>query len=101
MRAAPIWNREIDAQVDMAIAHVLVEVPGAQVSIRELCDDRGVVAIVVCATDGRLVGAVRSIDLAPVAWPWPLAAGTAGVLPRSQCPTVEEFLAGLTSTEGM
>jgi hypothetical protein len=76
-------------------------VPGAQVSIRELCDDRGVVAIVVCATDGRLVGAARSIDLAPVAWPWPLAAGTAGVLPRSQCPTVEEFLAGLTSTGGV
>jgi hypothetical protein len=95
-RSKPVWNVDVDERVDEAIAEVLGDLPGGQVSIRELQDDRGVVAIVVCAGDGRLIAAARSVDLAPVAWPWPLTDGVAGLLPRRECPTVSEFVAGIT-----
>lgn len=95
-RCHPVWNVEIDALVDQAIAEVLTDLPGGQVSIRELQDDRGVVSIVVCAGDGRLIAAARSIDLAPVVWPWSLADGVVGLMPRHEFPTVDEFVASIT-----
>lgn len=95
-RRHPVWNAEIDALVDKAIGEVLAELPGGQVSIRELTDDRGVVSIVVCAGDGRLIAAARSVDLVEVGWPWPLADGIAGLLPRHEFPTVAEFVASIT-----
>lgn len=98
---AHIWNASIDALVQSAIDDVLVEFPGSQVSVRELQDDRGVVSIVVTVGDGRLVVAARAVDLAPVAWPWRLADGVVGVLPRSHLPTVDEFIAGLTCAQAV
>jgi hypothetical protein len=92
-----VWHRAIDSRVEAAIGEVLVEFPGAQISVRELLDERGVVAIVVTAGDGRLVIAARTVDLVPVAWPWSFADGVVGLLPRRPIPTVDEFLAGLTT----
>ena len=42
-----------------------------------------------------------AVDLAPVAWPWRLADGVVGVLPRSDLPTVDEFIAGLTCAQAV
>jgi hypothetical protein len=84
--------------VEAAIGELLAEFPGAQISVRELLrDDRGVVSIVVTAGDGRLVIAARTVDLVPVEWPWVFTDGVVGVLPRRPIPTVDEFVAGLTS----
>ena len=91
------WNATVDAAVETAIGEVLAEFPGSQVSIRELQDDRGVVSIAVTAGDGRLITAARTVDLAPIEWPWRLADGVVGVLPRREFPTVAEFVAGLTA----
>jgi len=91
------WNATIDAAVDGAIGELLTEFPSAQVSIRELQDDRGVVSIAVTVGDGRLITAARTVDLAPVAWPWRVADGVVGLLPRHEFPTVDEFVAGLTA----
>jgi len=90
------WNATLDAAVDAAIAELLAEFPGSQVSVRELQDDRGVVAIAVTVGDGRLITAARTVDLVPVDWPWALADGVVGVLPRREFPTVDEFVAALT-----
>ena len=94
---AHVWNATIDQRVEAAIGEVLEEFPGAQISVRELLDDRGVVAIVVTGGDGRLVIAARTVDLVAVEWPWPFTDGVVGVLPRRPIPTVDEFLAGLTT----
>ena len=58
-------------------------------------------SIAVTVGDGRLVVAARAVDLAPVAWPWRLADGVVGVLPRSDLPTVDEFIAGLTCAQAV
>ena len=91
-----VWNATVDARVEAAIGEVVAEFPGAQISVRELLDDRGVVAIAVTAGDGRLVIAARTVDLVPVEWPWSFADGVVGLLPRRPIPTVDEFLTGLT-----
>src|SRR5829696_9106199 len=87
----PIWNATVDAAVCAAIAEVLEECPGAQVSVREVQDDRGVVSILVTAGDGRLVVTARTVDLVRVDWPWEFAAGVVGVLPSHEIPTVTEL----------
>ncbi len=94
-RAAPIWNRSVDASVAAAIDDVLAEFPGAQISVREVQDDRGVVSILVSAGDGRLIIAARTVDLVRVEWPWDFAAGVVGVLPVHEIPTVDELTRGL------
>ena len=95
-----IWNAPIDAAVDAAIGEVLAEFPGSQISVREVEDDRGVVSILVAAGDGRLVIAARSVDLAPVRWPFAFADGVVGVLPRREIPTVDELTRALTAVAG-
>jgi hypothetical protein len=90
-----VWNAPVDTAVDAAIAEVLAEFPGSQISVREVQDDRGVVSIVVTAGDGRLVVAARSVDLVPVEWPFAFADGVVGVLPRREFPTVDELAQAL------
>ena len=93
-----VWDATVDAAVDRAIDEVLTEFPGSQVSIRDVLDDRGVVAVLVTAGDGRLVVAARSVDLVPVAWPWPGGvAATFGLLPKADPPTTAEVIAGLVA----
>ncbi len=91
----PVWDAVTDAAVDAAIDELVVEFPDAQVSVRELVDDRGTVAVAITVGDGRLVIAARAVELAPVVWPFRLADGVVGVLPAQPVPTVAEFLAGL------
>lgn len=90
------WNEPIDRSVKRAIDELRDIFPSAQVSIREVIDDRGVVSILVAVGDGRLVAAARSVDLVPVAWPWPDGfASVFGLLPPREIPTVSEVIAGL------
>lgn len=91
-----VWDARVDTAVGEAIDEVLAEFPGSPVSIREVLDDRGVVAVLVTVGGGRLVIAARSVDLMPVAWPWPDGvASTIGLLPKTDPPTTAEVIAGL------
>jgi hypothetical protein len=92
---AQVWDAVTDAAVEAAIRELTHEFPDAQVSVRELVDDRGTVAVAVTVGDGRLVIGARVVELAPVAWPFRLADGVVGVLPAQRVPTVAEFVAGL------
>jgi hypothetical protein len=94
-----VWNAAVDAAVDAAVGELLAEFPGSQVSMRELSDDRGVVSIAVTVGDGRLITAARTVDLAPVVWPWPLDR-VVGVWPPREFPTVGEFIGSLVAVTG-
>jgi hypothetical protein len=90
------WGEMVDRRLDIAVAEVMEARPGQLVQVRAVLDDRGVVAVVVTAGDGRLVTAARSVDLVPVGWPWPDGVAKAfGVWPVHEVPTVAELLAGL------
>ena len=90
---------EIDAAVAAAVNLLRSVFPRSTVAIREVIDDRGVVALLVTAGEGRLILGARSIDLPPVDWPWPEGIeSTVGRLPRSPVLTVQEVLTGLVST---
>ncbi len=95
MVGALVWDAVTDGAVAAAIGELVGEFPDAQVSVRELLDDRGIVAVAVTVGDGRLVVAARAVELMPVVWPFRLADGVVGVLPARSVPTVDEFLAGL------
>ena len=91
-----MWNVAVDRQVDGAIEDLATSFPGSQITVFEVLDDRGVVAIAVAAGEGRLVVAVRTVDLVEVDWGWADGlVSTVGVLPDRAIPTVEELVAGL------
>ena len=90
------WTASIGAAVSAAELELLGQFPGSQVSIREVQDERGVVAVVVTVGDGRLIVGARSVDLAPIRWPWPDGlVSVVGLWPRQEMPTVAELVAGL------
>ena len=90
------WDAPTRGAVQRAVNEVTAACPGTQVSVREVLDDRGVVAVLVTAGDGRLVGAARTVDLVAIEWPWPDGvASTFGLLPVAEYPTVAEVVAGL------
>lgn len=91
-----VWDDSVDAAVAASTEALHAAFPGSRVSIREVIDDRGVVALLVTAGDGRLVVAARSVDLMPVAWPWRDGIETTtGRLPSINVLTVDEVIAGL------
>jgi hypothetical protein len=90
------WGEAVDRRLAVAVAEVVAARPRQLVRVRPVLDDRGVVAVVVTAGEGRLVTAARSVDLVPVVWPWPDGLASAfGVWPVHEIPTVAELLAGL------
>ena len=94
-----VWDAATRRAVQRAIDEVTVGFTGARVSVREVLDDRGVVAVLVTAGEGRLVAAARTVDLVPVEWPWPDGVASAfGLLPVAEYPTVAEVVAGLAVT---
>jgi len=93
-----VWDDALDAAVTASMETLHAAFPGTRVSVREVIDDRGVVALLITAGDGRLVVAARTVDLVAVAWPWPDGIeSTVGLLPRSAVLTVDEVVAGLVA----
>ena len=93
------WDDTIDAAVAAAVGELRRAFVGSQVSIREVIDERGVVAVLITAGEGRLVLAARSVDLLAVEWPWPDGMeSTVGVLPHEDVLTVDEVIGGLVAT---
>lgn len=90
------WDDSIDAAVAASTERLRAAFPGSRVAVREVIDDRGIVAVLVTASDGQLVLAARAVDLMPVAWPWPGGIeATIGRLRSSDVLTVDEVIAGL------
>ena len=91
-----MWGSVVDAEIDHLVRELSCEYPCSEVSLREVLDDGGVVAVLVTAGTGRLVVAARTVEFVPVEWG---LAGRVhdcvGVLPRHQFPTVAEVAAGL------
>jgi len=87
-----MWGAVVDTEVDQLVGELTGAYPCAQVSVREVLDDRGVVAVLVTAGTGRLVIAVRTVEFVDV--DWGLRDGAirdcVGVLPRHRIPTVVE-----------
>ena len=71
-------DRDVDVAVAAADTELRAAYPGQRITVREVFDERGRVALWAIAGEGRVVVGVRCVEVMPVVWPW--ATGPAGVL---------------------